>query len=314
MAIVKRLFYFFVVNAVVLLTISIATSLICQLIYGTPYPPTGSIVPIVIWAGIWGMGGAFFSLFASKAMAKRMTGMVIIDPQTRDPYQRKLVDTVHEISRRARLPKMPEVGIYQSPDMNAFATGPSKSNSLVAVSTGLLEKMSEDEVEGVLAHEVAHVANGDMVTLTLIQGVINAFVLFLARFIAEMVASSQSEDSSESGSGQGNYFLYWVTYIGLQLIFSVLGSMVVSYFSRSREFRADSGEPDTPPVTKWSAPSRPFRKITFQKLAKKTPWRPLKSRLRIKKAAGPPFSAVILRWKLESLDFNGVTDLKSANV
>src|SRR5690606_24141421 len=129
---------------------------------------------------IWGMGGAFISLALSRVMAKWTMGVKVIPADTTDPQLRELVQTVHELSRAAHLPAMPEVGIYDSPEVNAFATGPSKSRSLVAVSTGLLRRMRPDEVKGVLGHEVAHIANGDMVTMTLIQGVVNAFVMFLA--------------------------------------------------------------------------------------------------------------------------------------
>lgn len=232
MAFLKRIFFFMLVNILVMISVSIITSAVCYFLYGTPYPPQGSIIPMVIWAGVWGMGGAFISLLLSKFMAKRMMGLQMIDPSTRNSEERAIVEMVHNLARKARLPKMPEVGIYDSPEMNAFATGPSKSNSLVAVSTGLLRSMDREQVEGVLGHEVAHIANGDMVTLTLIQGVINAFVLFFSRILAS-IAASQFE--------RNRYLIEMGIYIVLQIVFSFLGYMVVAYFSRQREFRADSG-------------------------------------------------------------------------
>jgi len=146
------------------------------------------------------------------------------------------VDTVHELARRAGLPALPEVGVYDSPDVNAFATGPTKSRALVAVSTGLLRKMRSHEVAGVLGHEVAHIANGDMVTMTLIQGIINAFVLFLSRVLA-FVISQALRSRDDRGSGWLQYLLVMV----FQIVFSILGSVVVCWFSRMREFRADAG-------------------------------------------------------------------------
>ena len=159
-------------------------------------------------------------------------GVKVIDPNTSDPAARELVNTVHGLARKARLPKMPEVGYYDSPEMNAFATGPSKSNSLVAVSSGLMRSMNKGELEAVLGHEIAHIANGDMVTLTLIQGIINAFVLFFARILASVIASQFERKS---------FWMEYIIYIGLQMAFSMLGMIVVSYFSRQREFRADKG-------------------------------------------------------------------------
>ena len=232
MAIAKRIFFFILVNILVMISVSVITSLVCMFLYGQPFPPSGSITPLVVWATVWGMGGAVISLFLSKFMAKRMYGLTMITDQTRDSQARQIRDVVHNLARKAKLKKMPEVGIYDSPEMNAFATGPSRSNSLVAVSSGLVRSMNSQQLEGVLGHEIAHIANGDMVTLTLIQGVVNAFVLFFARIIASVV-SSQFKD--------GRQAIYFILYIVLQIAFSVLGSIVVCYFSRLREYRADSG-------------------------------------------------------------------------
>jgi len=149
-----------------------------------------------------------------------------------------LVQTVHHLARAAGLPALPEVGIYESPDVNAFATGPSKSRSLVAVSTGLLDNMGQAEVEGVLGHEVTHISNGDMVTMTLLQGVINAFVMFLSRILAFVVSQAmRSRDDGRDGGG----IMEWIMYYLFQIVFSLFGMVVLAWFSRTREFRADAG-------------------------------------------------------------------------
>jgi heat shock protein HtpX len=155
----------------------------------------------------------------------------------REPELRELVQMVHELSRAAGLPAMPEVGIYESPEVNAFATGPSKSRSLVAVSTGLLHRMKREEVRGVVGHEVAHIANGDMVTMTLIQGVVNAFVMFLARAVAYALTMARGSDGEERQGGQMSYYL---VQFALEIAFMILGSVVVAWFSRYREYRADA--------------------------------------------------------------------------
>ncbi len=174
------------------------------------------------------------SLALSRWMAKTMMGVQVIDPENPGGAdERWLVETVHQLAQKAGLNTMPEVGVYQSPDPNAFATGPGRDSSLVAVSTGLFQLMGRDEVEGVLGHEMTHITNGDMVTMTLLQGVINAFVMFLARVIG--FAISRSNDRRES---YGSEFLLVMV---LQMVLSLLGSMVVMWFSRWREFRADAG-------------------------------------------------------------------------
>jgi heat shock protein HtpX len=172
-------------------------------------------------------------------MAKWMMGVQVIPPETTDPTLRQLVETVHGLARGANLPALPEVGIYQSDEINAFATGPTKSRALVAVSTGLLQRMGTQEVEGVLGHEVTHIANGDMVTMTLLQGVINSFVLFLSRVLAFVVSQAlRSRDDRDSGGGGAFQFLFVILF---QIVLSILGSLVVAWFSRWREFRADAG-------------------------------------------------------------------------
>lgn len=238
MAWFKRIGLFLAVNMLVMITISAVLSILGVKPYLTAYGL--NYQSLIIYCLIWGMGGAFISLALSRVMAKWMMGVQIVAPDTRDRELSELVQMVHELSRAANLPVMPEVGIYESDEVNAFATGPSKSRSLVAVSTGLLRRMKPDEIKGVIGHEVAHIANGDMVTMTLIQGVVNAFVMFLARVIAYglTMAKGQSDDSSEQ---QGTPWSYYVVQFVLEIVFMILGSMVVAWFSRYREYRADAG-------------------------------------------------------------------------
>ena len=232
---VKRIFLFMAVNVLVVLTISVLLSVLGIQPYlranGIDY---GSLAAFCL---VWGMGGAFISLALSKVMAKWSMGVQIIDPNTNDPTLRALVRAVDRLAQSAGIP-MPEVGIYESPEVNAFATGPTKRSSLVAVSTGLLQRMDQPEVEGVLSHEVAHIANGDMVTMTLLQGVVNAFVMFLARALAFVVAQAMRGDDRDGGPSEAIYF---VCVLVFQTVFMLLGSMVVMAFSRWREFRADAG-------------------------------------------------------------------------
>ena len=193
---------------------------------------------LMIFCLVYGMGGSFISLLMSKTMAKWLMGVKIIDKAPANPWEHKVVALTRRLSTQAGLPKHPEVGIFDSPEINAFATGPSKSNSLVAVSTGLLKHMNEQEVEGVLAHEVSHIANGDMVTMTLIQGVINAFVMFFAKALAWAIANVMQGDDEDS---QPSFWVVFAVEMVLYTIFGLIGGMIVSWFSRGREFRADSG-------------------------------------------------------------------------
>jgi heat shock protein HtpX len=170
-------------------------------------------------------------------MAKMMMGVRVIDPNTSEPALQGLVETVHHLARSAGLSTMPEVGIYDSPEINAFATGPSRSRALVAVSSGLLSRMKQFDLEGVLGHETAHIANGDMVTMTLIQGVVNAFAMFLAWVLA--IALSRGSDRDDERGG--NPFMEWMLMNLFQGVFMMLGMIVVCWFSRWREFRADAG-------------------------------------------------------------------------
>jgi heat shock protein HtpX len=234
-AIAKRVLLFVAVNILVVLTISITLNLLGVRPYLNAYGI--NYRALLIFCGVWGMGGAFISLGLSRVMAKWSMGVKVVDPATADPAARELVNTVHTLARGAGLPKMPEVGVYDSPEVNAFATGPTRSRALVAVSTGLLRRMGRQEVEGVLGHEITHVANGDMVTMTLVQGVINAFVMFFARAIAFAVVQAMRRDD-DRGGGWGMQYL--ITFV-LEIILSLLGAMVVAAFSRWREFRADAG-------------------------------------------------------------------------
>ena len=227
----KRITFFVLVNILVMTTITITINLI-SLFFGVQIEPS-TITGLVVFCGVFGMGGAFISLLMSKFLAKMTMSVKVVDPQTRDPYLRGLVDKVHFLARNAGIKVMPEVGYYESPEVNAFATGPSRNNSLVAVSSGLLQRMNEREVEGVLAHEVAHVANGDMVTMTLIQGIINTLVMVIARLLASAIANQMDEKARP--------MVHLGLVIVLQIALSLLGSMVVSAFSRWREYRADQG-------------------------------------------------------------------------
>ena len=224
----KRIFLFLLTNIAVVITLSIILSVLGVGDYVTE---TGlDIQALAVFCFIWGMGGAFISLQMSRWIAKQATGTKLVDGRTGREELDWLHATVARLAQQANLP-MPEVGVYESGEVNAFATGPSRSRSLVAVSSGLLRSMKRDEVEGVLAHEVAHIGNGDMVTMTLLQGVINAFVMFLARIIAFALARG------ESRNGHGNFMVVIV----LQIVLGILGSMITAWFSRQREFRADQG-------------------------------------------------------------------------
>ena len=232
----KRVFLFLAVNFLVMITLSIVMSVLGIGHYLTPYGI--DYTQLMGFCLVWGMGGAFISLSLSRIMAKWLMGVKLIDPNTHDTRLQELVQVVHNLARAAGLPAMPEVGIYESPELNAFATGPSKSRALVAVSSGLLMRMSRDELEGVLGHEITHISNGDMVTMTLLQGVINAFVMFLARAIAFAVTQGSR---SENDNRRSSPMTYYIVQFALEIVFMILGNMVVAWFSRRREYRADAG-------------------------------------------------------------------------
>jgi heat shock protein HtpX len=221
----KRIVLFLVTNFVIVITLSVILTF-----FGIR--PGGGLEGLAIFSFVWGMGGAFISLQMSRWIAKRATGVQLVDGRTGRQELDWLHATVERLTRQANLP-MPEVGVYDSPEVNAFATGPSRSRSLVAVSTGLLRSMRPSEVEGVLAHEVAHIANGDMVTMTLLQGVVNAFVIFFARVIASVMRGGDGRGEYRGGS--------FLVVILLEVVLGILGSMITAWYSRRREFRADRG-------------------------------------------------------------------------
>ena len=221
----KRIFLFLATNIAVLVVISIILSVL-----GVSSNPD-EMGSLLVYSAVIGFTGSIISLLTSKMVAKRAVGAEVIT-QPRNEVEAWLLHTVENQARQWNL-KTPEVAIYNSPEPNAFATGASKNNSLVAVSTGLNNSMTRDEVEAVLAHEMAHVGNGDMVTLTLIQGVVNTFVVFLARIVSGMVARNDNGEVS-----QGTYFIVSLV---LQIVFGFLASFIVMWFSRQREYRADAG-------------------------------------------------------------------------
>lgn len=227
----KRIIYFLATNLAIMLVLSVSM----RILGVEPYLNANGLdlSNLLAFAAIMGFGGAFISLAMSKWSAKRMSGAVVIkEPQT--PTEIWLVKTVRAQAEMVGI-KMPEVAVFDSPEVNAFATGMTKNSSLVAVSAGLLNKMSKDEAEAVLAHEVSHIANGDMVTLTLIQGVVNTFVMFLSRVIGYMI--DKVVFKTERGTGPA----FFVTMIIAELVLGVLASIIVMWFSRQREFRADAG-------------------------------------------------------------------------
>lgn len=228
----KRVVLFLATNLAVMLVLGVAASLLGVNRFLTANGL--NLGMLLAFSALIGFGGAFISLLMSKTMAKWSTGARVIEsPSTSTEVW--LVDTVARLADRAGLP-MPEVAIYDG-EPNAFATGATKNSSLVAVSTGLLQGMTREEAEAVLAHEVAHIANGDMVTLTLIQGVVNTFVVFLSRVVGYLVDSFLRRGEENSGPGIG----YMVTSLICEVVFGVLASIIVAWFSRQREFRADAG-------------------------------------------------------------------------
>ncbi|HAI58324.1 MAG TPA: protease HtpX [Xanthomonadaceae bacterium] len=231
----KRVALFLATNLAILLVFSVVWMILSQFFNLSTFTADYNINlgGMLVFCAIFGFSGAFISLALSKWMAKRSTGMVLIT-QPRNELEQWLYSTVKRQAEKAGI-GMPEVGIYDAPEINAFATGASRNSSLVAVSTGLLRAMPRDEVEAVLAHEVSHVANGDMVTLTLIQGVVNTFVMFLARIVGHAI--DRIVFKNEDGPGIG----YFATVIVLEIIFGILASTIVMGFSRWREFRADAG-------------------------------------------------------------------------
>jgi heat shock protein HtpX len=227
----KRIILFLATNLAVMLVLSVVLSLLG---IGRPGPGQMQMGNLLAFSAVVGFTGAIISLLMSKPMAKWSTGARVIDtPQ--NSTEQWLVSTVHGLADRAGIGR-PEVAVYEG-EANAFATGAFKNSALVAVSTGLLQSMNREEVEAVLGHEVAHIANGDMVTLTLIQGVVNTFVVFLARIVGGIVDSALNKNEERRGPGIG----YTVTVFVCELVFGLVASMIVAWFSRQREFRADAG-------------------------------------------------------------------------
>ena len=232
----KRVFLFAATNIAIMAMVSIVLAVLGQL---GVLDMAGSQGVLLIYCAVWGFGASFVSLLLSRWMAKRAMGVQLVDGRTGNADLDWLYNKVGHLAQQANLP-MPEVGFYDSPEVNAFATGPSKKRSLVAVSTGLLRQMDKREVEGVLAHEVSHIANGDMVTMTLIQGVVNAFVLYLAHIVAMVVRNFLARDD-ERGPSLLGVIAGQVVFIAAQIAFGIIGSMITAWFSRRREFSADAG-------------------------------------------------------------------------
>jgi heat shock protein HtpX len=249
----KRILLFLATNIAVLLVISIVFKLLG---FEGLLQSNGvdlNLSAVLVWAALIGFSGSIISLLMSKGMAKRAMGVQVIDSPT-TPFEHWLMTTVERQSQAAGI-KMPEVGIFDSPDPNAFATGWNRNDALVAVSTGLLQQMNRDEVEAVVGHEISHVANGDMVTLTLVQGVVNTFVVFLSTIIGHVV------DRVIFKTEQGHGPAYFVVSMVSQLLLSILATMVVMWFSRQREFRADQGGADLTSRNKMASALRALQRV-----------------------------------------------------
>ena len=220
----KRVFLFLATNFAILIVLGVVLSILMPVLGIDSQSNAG----LLLFCAVFGMGGSFVSLAMSKWIAKRSVGAVVIE-QPANQQEAWLIDIVKFQASQAGI-GMPEVAVWDSPDINAFATGMNRNNALVAVSTGLLGSMTKDEAEAVLAHEISHVANGDMVTLALIQGVVNTFVYFFARIAASALSR-----------GSNNRFMYFMTVMFFQFVFGILASIIVMWFSRRREYRADEG-------------------------------------------------------------------------
>ncbi len=227
----KRVILFLLTN----LAITFVLGIVLNIIFKVTGIQSQSTAGILVLSLVFGFSGSLISLFLSKTMALRSVGAEVIQ-QPRNQAEQWLFNTVQRQSQQAGIP-MPDIAIYHSADVNAFATGATKNNSLVAVSTGLLDNMTEDEAEAVVAHEIAHITNGDMVTMTLLQGVLNTFVIFLSRMISTAVASTKDEN----GNSSTNTMVFWIADIVLQMVFGVIATMIAMWFSRYREYRADAG-------------------------------------------------------------------------
>ena len=230
----KRIALFLATN----LAVMIVFSIVLNIVYAVTGIQQGSLSGLLVMAVLFGFGGSLVSLMMSKSMALRSVGGEVIE-QPRNETEHWLLETVSRQAQQVGI-GMPTVAIYDSPDMNAFATGAKRDDSLVAVSTGLLHSMTRDEAEAVLAHEVSHIANGDMITMTLMQGVVNTFVIFLSRMIANAVSGFTSSDEEGEGEG-GSFMTYFIVSTILEIAFGFLASFLTMWFSRHREFYADAG-------------------------------------------------------------------------
>ncbi|WP_305817809.1 protease HtpX [Photobacterium leiognathi] len=229
----KRIALFLLTNLAVMLVFSI----VLNIVYAVTGMQPGSLSGLLVMAALFGFGGSIVSLMMSKSMALRSVGGMVIE-QPRNETEHWLMETVSRQAQQAGI-GMPTVAIYDSPDINAFATGAKRDDSLVAVSTGLLHSMTRDEAEAVLAHEVSHVANGDMVTMTLMQGVVNTFVIFVSRLVAGAISGVNNSD--EEGEGGGSYMTYFIVSTIMEILFGFLASILTMWYSRHREFYADAG-------------------------------------------------------------------------
>ena len=228
----KRIFLFLATNLAIVLVLSIVAQLLGLDRWLAAQGQ--SLSALLVFAAFFGFAGSLISLAMSKWTAKRAMGVQVIDPQSSNPSEQRLLTIVRGLAQHAGI-GMPEVGIFNSPEPNAFATGARRDNALVAVSTGLLARMSDKELQAVLGHEITHVSNGDMVTLALIQGVVNTFVIVLSRIVGNIIDRAVFRSDREQGPG------YFISVIVAQLVLGVLASIIVLWFSRQREFRADQG-------------------------------------------------------------------------
>ena len=230
----KRMGLFLLTNLLVITTVSI----ILWFVLPALGISTSGIAGLAIMCGVFGMVGAFISLAISRWMAKKAYNIKLIQPNEQDYNLREIYEMVSRLSKKAGLPSVPEVGIYQSPEPNAFATGPSKKRSLIAFSSGLLNSMEKSDVEAVAGHEIAHISNGDMVTMTLLTGIVNALVMFLARIIAGAIDNFLRDDDGGGGLG---FLAYFLVVQLLQTFFMILATIPIAAFSRWREYQADAG-------------------------------------------------------------------------
>jgi len=230
----KRIGLFLLTNFLVIITVSLILNIVLPMLGISPKGITG----LAIMCGLFGMVGAFISLAMSRWMAKKVYNIQVIKSNEQNYELRELYQMVARLSKQAGLSTVPEVGVYQSPEPNAFATGPSKDKSIVAFSTGLLNAMNKNEVEAVAGHEISHITNGDMVTMTLLTGIANALVMFLSRIIAGIIDNTMKGDDGEGGLG---FFAYIIVVNLIETVFMLLATIPIAAFSRYREFKADAG-------------------------------------------------------------------------